>query len=129
MPEYGKYTEKQLANQLVKIPKEEMVAFHKQRMKKYRWFFIFALICGILALIGFFFGNPWRWIGMGFAIVGIFLLALGSFKRKKWIRIYENMMYLKHQKLKDLNAKNPKKISKFDKTSEKIQRYKKTKGK
>ena len=100
MPEFGSLTERDLAEKLVNIPKEEMEEYHRQRVKKYRWFYITAVIFGVFSIVSLFLGDTWKIIGIILAVLGILIVAYGSYQRKQWIRIYENLLFVKKKREK-----------------------------
>ncbi|QEE15224.1 hypothetical protein DSAG12_01048 [Promethearchaeum syntrophicum] len=113
MSKIGPYNKGDLAEKLANISDEEMQTFHKNRMKNYRFYYILAIILGILSIV-FIFLNI-TWVSITCAAVGFILVNITSFKRNKWKRIYENLIYLKRERQKKLNEmEKGKKKDKFN---------------
>jgi DNA integrity scanning protein DisA with diadenylate cyclase activity len=104
MSKIGPYIKKDLAEKLVTISDEEMQIFHKNRMKNYRFYYIVAIILGVLSVIFIFLKISW--ISITCALIGFVIVNITSFKRNKWKRIYENLIYLKKERQKTLNEMN-----------------------
>ena len=101
MSKIGPYHKGDLAEKLVNISDEEMQTFHKNRMKNYQLYYILAIILGILSVVFIFVNIPW--ISITSAVIGFIIVNITSFKRNKWNRIYENLIYLKKERQKKLN--------------------------
>ncbi|MHA1701946.1 MAG: hypothetical protein ACTSWK_06745, partial [Promethearchaeota archaeon] len=95
------YDKTDLAEKLVNISDEEMQTFHKNRMKNYRFYYILAIVLGVISVVFIFLKVPW--ISITCAIIGFVIVNITSFKRNKWKRIYENLIYLKKERQKKLN--------------------------
>jgi len=93
MSKIGPYDKKDLAEKLGTISDEEMQTFHKNRMKNYRLYYILAIILGVLSVIFIFLKISW--ISITCAVIGFIIVNIVSFKRNRWKRIYENLLYLK----------------------------------
>ena len=115
MSKIGPYDKRDLTEKLVTISDEEMQIFHKNRMKYYRFYYILAIILGILSIVFIFLKIPW--ISITCAAIGFVIVNITSFKRNKWKRIYENLIYLKKEKQKKLNEMDKEKGKKSDKYS------------
>ena len=102
MPKYGKLDERDLADKLLKVSEEEMMKFHKQRMKNYRIYYIIPLILGIICTLIYILVYQIIWIAIILSVTGIVILSIGSFKRLKWKRLFENMLYLKRKREKTI---------------------------
>ena len=101
MSKIGPYNKGDLAEKLVNISDEEMQIFHKNRMKNYRLFYILAIVLGIISVVFIFINIPW--ISITSAVIGFIIVNFVSFKRNRWKRIYENLIYLKKERQKKLN--------------------------
>ena len=101
MSKIGPYNKTDLAEKLVNISDEEMQTFHKNRMKNYRFYYILAIILGVISVVFIFLKVPW--ISITCAIIGFVIVNITSFKRNRWKRIYENLIYLKKEKQKKIN--------------------------
>ena len=101
MSKIGPYDKKDLAEKLVNISDEEMQTFHKNRMKNYRLYYILAIILGVLSVIFIFLRISW--ISITCAVIGFIIVNIVSFKRNRWKRIYENLLYLKKERQKIMN--------------------------
>jgi DNA integrity scanning protein DisA with diadenylate cyclase activity len=101
MSKIGPYDKKDLAEKLVNISDEEMQTFHKNRMKNYRLYYILAIILGVLSVIFIFLRISW--ISITSAVIGFIIVNIVSFKRNRWKRIYENLLYLKKERQKKKN--------------------------
>ena len=101
MSKIGPYDKTDLAEKLVNISDEEMQTFHKNRMKNYRFYYILAIILGVISVVFIFLKVPW--ISITCAIIGFVIVNITSFKRNRWKRIYENLIYLKKEKQKKIN--------------------------
>ena len=101
MSKIGLYDKRDLAEKLVNISDEEMQTFHKNRMKNYRFYYILAILLGVLSVV--FILLKISWISITFAIIGFIIVNIVSFKRNRWKRIYENLIYLKKEKQKKMN--------------------------
>ena len=113
MSKIGPYDKKDLAEKLLNISDEEMQTFHKNRMKNYRLYYILAIGLGILSVVFIFLKISW--ISITCAAVGFIIVNITSFKRNKWKRIYENLIYLKKERQKKMNEmEKGKKKDKFN---------------
>ena len=101
MSKIGPYDKKDLAEKLITISDEEMRVFHKKRMNNYRMYYIIAIILGILSVVFIFIKISW--ISITCAVIGFIIANITSFKRNKWKRVYENLIYLKKERQKTLN--------------------------
>lgn len=101
MSKIGPYDKRNLAEKLVTISDEEMQTFHKNRMKNYRLYYILAILLGILSVVFIFL--KLSWISITCAVIGFVIVNITSFKRNKWKRVYENLIYLKKERQKTLN--------------------------
>jgi len=101
MSKIGPYDKGDLAEKLVTISDEEMHAFNKKRMDKYRIYYILALVLGVLSVVFIFLKISW--ISITCAIIGFVIVNIVSFKRNRWKRIYENLLYLKKERQKKMN--------------------------
>ena len=57
-------------------------------------------------------------VGIILAVLGFIILSFGVFKRQQWIRLYQNLVYMKKQRehtLKDAQKGQPKPSGKFNK--------------
>jgi hypothetical protein len=118
MPEFGPYSERELADKLVKIPEEEILEFHKEKMKKFRIYYAIALFIGIASVAFVIIGSFWKWVGTGIAVAGIVVFSYVTYQKKRWERIVENMMYVKLKREKTIDVKEKhthKHPSKYDK--------------
>lgn len=97
----GPYDKNDLAEKLLTISDEEMSAFHKKRMDKYRLYYILVIILAILSVVFIFLKISW--ISITCAVIGFIIVNVVSFKRNKWKRVYENLIYLKKEKQKKIN--------------------------
>lgn len=113
MSKIGPYDKKALAEKLVNISDEEMQMFHKNRMKNYRFYYILAIILGVLSVVFIFLKISW--ISITFAVIGVVIVNITSFKRNRWKRIYENLIYLKKEKQKKINEMDKNKGKNMDK--------------
>ncbi|MHA1476443.1 MAG: hypothetical protein ACTSPA_05090 [Promethearchaeota archaeon] len=102
MSKIGPYDKRDLAEKLITISDEEMQIFHKNRMKNYRFYYIVAIILGVLSVVFIFLKISW--ISITFALIGFVIVNITSFKRNRWKRIYENLIYLKKERQKKLNG-------------------------
>ena len=115
--------ERTLKSKLANIPEREMLDYHTQRMKQYRVYFIIALACGIVSGISFFVFPDLTWISGIFAVLGIIILGWGSYERKRWKQLFENLLYLKrHQQTQqDEHSDQDKRYSnKYDRLKKEI---------
>ena len=96
---------RELEDKLIKIPESEMIEYHEARMKKFRYYYIGIVIFAVLCVVFFILGDVWMWIGMAIAIVDFFLTSYVTYRRKKWIRIFENMIYIKRKREKTIASK------------------------
>ena len=71
------------------------------RMDKYRIYYILALVLGVLSVVFIFLKISW--ISITCAIIGFVIVNITSFKRNRWKRIYENLLYLKKERQKKKN--------------------------
>ena len=101
MSKIGPYDKKDLAEKLLNISDEEMQTFHKNRMKNYRLYYILAIILGVLSVVFIFLKISW--ISITCAVIGFIIVNIVSFKRNRWKRIYENLLYLKKERQKKKN--------------------------
>ena len=113
MSKIGPYDKGDLAEKLVTISDEEMQTFHKNRMKNYRYYYIIAIILGILSVVFIFLKIAW--ISITCAVIGFIIVNITSFKRNKWKRVYENLIYLKKEKQKKINEMDKNKGKNKDK--------------
>ncbi|MHA1719854.1 MAG: hypothetical protein ACTSWX_05140 [Promethearchaeota archaeon] len=125
MSTIGPYDKRELADHLLNISDDEMREFHRKRMKKYRYYFIIAILLGIISIV-FIFVKP-VWVSIVCAVIGIGIVNITGFKRNKWKRLYENLIYLKKERQKTLNEKNKGKRLNKDKFS-RLDSKKKTKN-
>ncbi len=115
MSKIGPYDKKDLAEKLVTISDEEMRAFHKKRMDKYRLYYIIVIILAILSVV--FILLKITWISITCAVIGFVIVNITSFKRNKWKRVYENLIYLKKERQKTLKEMDKGKAKNRDKYS------------
>ncbi len=118
MPEYGPFSERDLADKLMNVSDEQMDIFHQQRMKKYRIIYLISVGLGVITVVFLFLGKVFQWVSFGLGIFGLLFFSYGSYKRKQWIRIYENMIYVKRKRtrtIKDQKKTERKQGSKYDK--------------
>ena len=101
MSKIGPYDKKDLAEKLVTISDEEMQTFHKNRMKNYRLYYILAIFLGVLSVVFIFLKISW--ISIMCAVIGFIIVNIVSFKRNRWKRVYENLLYLKKERQKKMN--------------------------
>ena len=101
MSKIGPYDKGDLAEKLVTISDEEMQIFHKKRMDKYRLYYILVIILAILSVVFIFL--KLTWISITCAVIGFVIVNIVSFKRNRWKRIYENLIYLKKEKQKKID--------------------------
>ena len=101
MSKIGPYDKKDLAEKLVTISDEEMQTFHKNRMKNYRLYYILAIFLGVLSVVFIFLKISW--ISITCAVIGFIIVNVVSFKRNRWKKIYENLLYLKKERQKKMN--------------------------
>ena len=131
MPQYGPYSERDLADKLVNIPEKEILEYHKGKMKKFRIYYAISLFSGLASVAFIIIGSYWKWIGTGIAIAGIIGFSYATYKKKRWERIIENMLYvkLKREKIIDVKEKhNHKHPSKYDKIGKYQKKPRKTKN-
>ena len=118
MSKIGPYDKRDLADKLVNISDEEMQTFHKNRMKNYRFYYIIAIILGILSVVFIFLKISW--ISITCAVIGFVIVNITSFKRNKWKRVYENLIYLKKERQKKINESGKgKKSDKYSRSNTK----------
>jgi len=119
MSKIGPYDKGDLAEKLVTISDEEMRIFHENRMKNYRYFYILVIVLAILSVVFIFLKISW--ISITFAVIGFIIVNIVSFKRNKWKRVYENLIYLKKEKQKKKSemekGKNKDKYSRLGKNN------------
>lgn len=98
MGTYGKFKEHELAQTLQNVSEEEIMQYHKNRMKKYRFYTIIALIFAVLSTIALIFLYELFWISIILAVIGFLLFGYTTFEREKWKRLLENLLYLKRKR-------------------------------
>ena len=100
MSKIGPFREPDLGDKLQSISIEDMQAYHKKRVKKYRIYTIVAFVLAIISSITFFALSSLRILTGILAVIGIIIISLTNFERKKWIRLYENLLYQKRKRAK-----------------------------
>ncbi|MHA1522258.1 MAG: hypothetical protein ACTSRK_18955 [Promethearchaeota archaeon] len=100
MSKIGPYNERDLGDKLQSISIEDMQIYHLQRMKKYRIYTIVAFVMAIISSITFFVFVSLRIITGIIAVVGIVVISFTNYERKKWVRLYENLLYQKRRRAK-----------------------------
>ena len=96
MPKIGPYDERELSDRLAQISLAEMQAFDTARRKKLRIYYLLALILGIASVPMLFL--KLQILGLAAAVIGFILLSYGVYKRMVWIRLYQNLVYMKKQR-------------------------------
>ncbi len=121
MSKIGPFREPDLGDKLQSISIEEMQAYHIKRTKKYRIYTIVAFALAIISSITFFAFTSLRIFTGILAVVGIVVITYTNFERKKWVRLYENLLYQKrkrakvHQDQENYQSPHPDKYKKLTK--------------
>jgi len=102
MGAYGKLKEHELAQTLQNVSEDEIMAYHTNRMKKYRINSIVAIILAVLSTLSMIFLWDIIWLSIGLAVLGFFLYGYTSFEREKWKRLLDNLLYLKRKRKQDI---------------------------
>jgi Ca2+-dependent lipid-binding protein len=105
----GPYAEKDLKEKLVQISDSEIQNYNRSRIIKNRILYILALFFAIIGVVCVFFN--YIWISMILGFIGIGMIQVGRYNRERWNRTYENLMYLRNERQRELSEQKPK--SKF----------------
>ncbi|MHA1777713.1 MAG: hypothetical protein ACTSWC_13165 [Promethearchaeota archaeon] len=106
MSKIGPFSPYEIGDKLQKIPLDEMKAYHLKRIKKYRWYTIGAVVWAILCTVAFFLFVNLRIYTAIAAIIGVIAISYTKFEQRKWIRLYENLLYFKKRREKIHSEKN-----------------------
>ncbi|MHA1585418.1 MAG: hypothetical protein ACTSWL_09195 [Promethearchaeota archaeon] len=89
--------ERGIYERLKNVPESEMLEFNKKRTRKYRLFYLIALIVAIIPALLFFFVKNLDWLAITLAVLDFGFFSIVSFQRRRWKRIFENLLYMKRR--------------------------------
>ncbi len=100
---YGPYTPRELAQKLAKVPDEEILAYHKKRIWRARYYYLAGLGCGIGVIPFIIFDNLAACIILG--IIGIIFVQYGRLQRDRWQKTFQNLMEIRGKPLQGPDGK------------------------
>ncbi|OLS12586.1 MAG: hypothetical protein RBG13Loki_3796 [Promethearchaeota archaeon CR_4] len=100
---YGPFTQRDIAEKLAKVPDAEILAYHRKRVRRSRYYYIAGLACGIGVIPFILINNLAGCIVLG--IIGIALLQYGRFQRESWKQTFANLMQIRGKPLRTPDGK------------------------
>jgi hypothetical protein len=97
-------SDQDLAVRLVKVPDAEIQAYHKQRVRKARYYYLAGGLCGIGVIVFAIYQLTVPAIII--TVIGLFLVQSGRYQREKWLKLYHYLTYLRTQQMKKNQEKH-----------------------
>ena len=95
---YGPYTQRDIAEKLAKVPDAEILAYHRKRVWRSRYYYLAGLACGVI-LIPFIFLNNFA-VCLLVGTTGIVLLRYGRYQRERWQKTFDTLMQIRGKPLR-----------------------------
>ncbi len=100
---YGPYTQRELAGRLAKVSDAEILAYHRKRVWRSRYYYLAGLACGIGVIPFIIFNNLAATIIVG--IIGIVFVQYGRLQRERWQKTFQNLMEIRGKPLRKPDGK------------------------
>ncbi len=94
---YGPYSQRDLAEKLAKVSDTEILAYHRKRVWRSRYYYLAGLACGIIVIPFIILNNLAVTIVVG--IIGIVLVQYGRLQRERWQKTFQNLMDIRGKPL------------------------------